>query len=272
MRPEEFNNDDYNMRFGGVARLYGTAGLTRLLKSHVMVVGLGGVGSWVAESLARSGVGAITLVDLDDICITNTNRQLPAMDKNFGKLKVEIMKERILAINPQCDVRALAEFFTEQTADALLDSRCDYVIDAIDSLANKALLVTKCKERNVPVLVTGGAAGKTNPLMITKRDMAEVENDSLIFRLRKKLRNDGIFPPGHKSSRKKSLFHILCIYSPEDPVYPTPEGGVCSIPDSESGISLDCESGMGSISHVTAIFGLVASGHVINAIASTQAN
>jgi tRNA A37 threonylcarbamoyladenosine dehydratase len=264
----EFNSEDFNQRFGGIARLYGVQGLKNLLNARVMVVGLGGVGSWAAESLARSGVGAITLVDLDDICITNTNRQLPAMSGHYGKLKIQVIKERILAINPQCQVHAIEDFFTESSSEAILDNRFDYVIDAIDSLKNKCLLASVCLEKNIPIIATGGTAGKTNPALITISDLGESINDSLMFRMRKKLRQEFNFPNAAKfTQKKKQNFNIMCVYSPEDSVYPTSDGGTCNIPDPESNLKLDCESGMGSVTHMTAMFGFMAAGHVINTIA-----
>lgn len=264
----EFNSEDFNQRFGGIARLYGVQGLKNLLNSRVMIVGLGGVGSWAAESLARSGVGAITLVDLDDICITNTNRQLPAMSGQYGKLKIQVIKDRILSINPQCQVHAIEDFFTETTAEMILDNRFDYVIDAIDSLKNKCLLAAKCLEKNIPVVMTGGTAGKINPLQITLSDLGDSINDSLLFRVRKKMRQEYNFDSGAKfSQRKKQYFNLMCVYSPEDPVYPTSEGGTCNTPDPESNLKLDCDSGMGSVAHMTAMFGFMAAGHVINTIA-----
>lgn len=264
----EFNSEDYNQRFGGIVRLYGLEGAKKLLNAHVLVVGLGGVGSWGAESLARSGVGTITLVDLDDICITNVNRQLPALDGNIGKLKIAAMKERISKINPQCEVRCLEEFFTEKTADALLDINYDYVVDAIDSLKNKSLLISKCHERKIPVIITGGAAGKIDPSQIKLCDLGESLNDSLLFRLRKKLRQEFNFPSAEKSTiNKRQKFKMMCVFSPENAIYPTSDGGTCHIPDPESNLKLDCDSGMGSVTHITAVFGLMAAGHVVNSIA-----
>lgn len=263
----EFNTEDYNQRFGGIARLYGVQGLKNLMNSHVLIVGLGGVGSWAAESLARSGVGSITLVDLDDICITNTNRQLPAMSGQYGKLKVNVLKERILSINPQCKVTCIEDFFTETSADTILDNNYDFVIDAIDSLNNKALLVAKCRDRNFPLVVTGGCAGKINPSLIRSDDLGLANNDSLLFRLRRRLRKDyGYKDNGKYTSVKKQKFNITSIYSPEDPIFPTADGGTCNIPDEETNLKLDCETGMGSVSHITAVFGFMAAGHAINVL------
>lgn len=268
MDQTDFNSDDFNLRFGGIARLYGVSGLRNLLRAHIMVIGVGGVGSWAAEALARSGVGAITLVDMDDICITNTNRQLPALDGSFGKLKVEALKERILAINPQCRVEAHADFFTEKTADAILDRNCNFIIEAIDSLNNKCLLISKCQERKIPIMVVGGAAGKRDPSQVKIVDLGETVKDALLFKLRKKLRQQHEFPgSGVTSIKKRPKFNIPCVFSAEDPVFPTAEGETCAVPDPETNLKLDCESGMGSITHVTATYGMLAAGYVINAVA-----
>lgn len=267
----EFNSEDYNQRFGGIARLYGVQGLKNLLNSRVLIVGLGGVGSWAAESLARSGVGAITLVDLDDICITNTNRQLPAMNGQYGKLKIHVIKERILDINPQCQVHAIEDFFTESSSEAILDNHFDYVIDAIDSLKNKCFLASLCLEKKMPIIITGGTAGKINPTQITLSDLGESMNDSLLFRMRKKMRQEFNFPSAAKSTpTKRQKFNMMCVYSPEEPVFPTVDGGTCHIPDPESNLKLDCESGMGSVTHMTAMFGLMAAGHVVNHISKER--
>ena len=186
----------------------------------------------------------------------------------YGKMKIHAMRDRILAINPQCEVHAIEDFFTDKTASAILDSPFDYVVDAIDSLQNKALLVASCRERNLPVLITGGCAGKIDSTLIRIADLGLSENDSLLFRLRKKLRREFGFPSAAKTtSQKKQRFGIICVYSSEEPVYPTADGGTCAIPDSETNLKLDCETGMGSVSHITAIFGFMAAGYVINCIA-----
>lgn len=264
----EFNFQDFNLRFGGIARLYGASGLLRLLNSHILVVGLGGVGTWAAEALARSGVGAITLVDLDEICITNTNRQIHAHEAMYGKMKVKAIAERIHAINPQCKVRTVEDFFTTSTAGHILDQKYDYVIDAIDSLQNKCVLVSKCFENKIPIITTGGAAGKRNPTLIKVDDLGHACNDALLFSLRKRLRQEFNFPSGAGFTRsKKQLFNIACVYSPEEPLYPKEDGSVCTSATLASSVKLDCESGMGSITHITGTFGFMAASHVINQVA-----
>ena len=139
-------NDDYLARFGGISRLFGSAALARLSAAHVCVVGVGGVGSWTVEGLARSGIGALTLIDLDDVCLTNVNRQVHALDGQVGRAKVEVLAERVRLINPVCRVMTLMEFFTKASADRMLETKFDYVVDAIDSVTNKALLLAECQE------------------------------------------------------------------------------------------------------------------------------
>jgi len=264
---EEFDYQDYNLRFGGIARLYGVQGLNKLLSAHVLVVGIGGVGTWAAEALARSGVGSITLVDLDDICITNTNRQIHAMDGLIGKMKVRAIADRILAINPQCKVSAVEEYFTTATSERILETRFSFVIDAIDSLQNKCVLAAACKEKDLPLIVTGGAAGKRNPAMIRIDDLGLACNDSLLFSLRKRLRQEFSFPSGAGYTRsKKQLFNIACVYSAENPIFPKPDGSVCTVADSSANLKLDCETGMGSVTHLTGTFGFMAASFVIEQI------
>src|SRR4051812_17297893 len=148
---------DFDFRFGGIGRLFGTAGLARLRAAHVCVVGIGGVGSWAVEALARSGVGHLTLVDLDEVCVSNVNRQLHAINSEVGRAKVEVMAERVRGINPECDVRPVTEFFTESNAASLFNTRYDYVVDAIDSLTNKCRLIAQCRDQQIPIVICGGA-------------------------------------------------------------------------------------------------------------------
>lgn len=265
---DDFNFEDYNLRFSGIARLYGLQGLKNLLHAHVLIVGLGGVGSWAAEALARSGVGAITLVDMDDICISNTNRQLPAIDGNFGKMKVAALKERIKLINPQCKVTAIEEFFTESTASFILSNNYNYVIDAIDSLQNKCVLAVHCKEMKLPLIIAGGTAGKKDPTRIKVDDLGRACNDSLLYQVRKRLRQKFDFPSGEGCTRSnKQIFNFACAYSDENSVYPQADGSICNKPDPKTNLKLDCQTGMGSITHVTATFGFACAGYVIDQIA-----
>jgi tRNA threonylcarbamoyladenosine dehydratase len=245
-------NDD-DLRFGGVARLYGAGGLRRLLQAHVCVVGLGGVGSWAAEALARSGVGCLTLVDLDDVCLSNVNRQLHALEGAIGRPKVDVMAERIRAIHPACRVRAIAEFFTETTAEEILDARLDFVLDAIDQVANKCLLIARCRQKEIPIVSAGGAGGRRNPAAIQMADLAQTSHDPLLQQVRKKLRDDYGF-----ARDSKTPFGVPCVFSTE-PALPPAEGCAGRV---------TCDNGYGTASFVTGTFGFVAASCVVSKIAA----
>jgi tRNA A37 threonylcarbamoyladenosine dehydratase len=259
---------DYLDRFGGVGRLYGRAGLERLHAAHVCVVGVGGVGSWVVEGLARSGVGAITLVDLDDVCVTNVNRQLPALDGQIGRPKVTVLAERIRLINPECRVDAAHEFFTPASAARLLAASFDYVVDAIDRMSHKALLIAACRERGLPVLTIGAAGGRRDPTKIHAGDIGEA-SDELLRQVRKKLRRDHHFASG--AHRGITRMGVRCVWSSEPPVFPWADGTCASQPEPGSNLRLDCESGFGTTVSVTAVFGFVAAGEVVRTIAEVSA-
>ena len=173
--------DAYTARFGGIARLYGDDGLEKLRAAHVCVVGIGGVGSWTAEALARSGVGNLTLIDLDEVCLTNTNRQIHALKDSIGKAKVQEMDKRIRGINPDCTVETRVEFFTEQTSDSILATRYDYVVDAIDGVSNKSLLLAQCRAREIPVITCGAAGGRRDSTAVCVADLARAKYDRLFF-------------------------------------------------------------------------------------------
>jgi tRNA threonylcarbamoyladenosine dehydratase len=256
---------DFDFRFGGIGRLYGVEGLARLRAAHVCVVGIGGVGSWTAEALARSGIGRITLVDMDEICVSNINRQLHALSAEVGRAKVEAMAERIRGINGECEVRPAMQFFTSETADALLDPRYDFVVDAIDSLANKCLLISKCVSAQLPVITCGGAGGRRDPTQVRIDDLAFTTHDRLLSKVREKLRKDFGFPRGEKK------FRVPAVFSPEPQVFPAADGAVCAqrqpAADGES-LKLNCESGFGAATFVTGTFGFVAAAYVVSALAS----
>lgn len=207
-------------RFGGIGRLYGREGLQRLADSHVAVVGIGGVGSWAAEALARSGVGEISLFDLDDVCVTNTNRQVHAIEGSVGKAKVEVMAARIRAINPACRVHAVADFVTRETmAEYIVDF--DYLIDCIDSVAAKAALIAWCKRRKIPVITTGGAGGQVDLTQIQVADLNKTFNDPLAAKVRSTLRRDYNF-----SRTPGRTYSVPCVFSSEQLRYPKPDGTV----------------------------------------------
>ncbi|HWN94999.1 MAG TPA: tRNA cyclic N6-threonylcarbamoyladenosine(37) synthase TcdA [Methylomirabilota bacterium] len=255
---------DFDLRFGGIGRLFGIEALARLRTAHVCVVGVGGVGSWAVEALARSGVGHLTLVDLDEVCVSNVNRQLHAINADVGRAKVEVMAERVRGINPECDARGAAEFFTASNADALLNTHYDFVVDAIDSLKNKCLLIARCREAGIPIITCGGAGGRRDPTQTRVADLALTSHDRLLQKVREKLRREFGFPRGEKE------FGVPAVFSAEPPMFPTSDGTVCSQrpgdKDGES-LKLNCESGFGTATFVTGTFGFAAAAHVVQAIA-----
>lgn len=256
----------YLDRFGGVGRLVGRAGLDRLAAAHVCVVGVGGVGSWTVEGLARSGIGALTLIDLDDVCVTNVNRQLPALDGQIGRPKVTVLAERVQLINPECRVTVGQEFFTASSAPRLLATAFDFVVDAIDNMSNKALLIAACVERGLPVVTVGGAGGRCNPAGVRTGDLGEASGDRLLRLMRKKLRREHGFAPGEQSGRMH--FGVRCVWSEEPQVFPWGDGSCAAEPEPGSNLKLDCESGFGTAVFVTGAFGFAAAGEVVRAIAS----
>lgn len=256
-------SSDYEQRFGGVGRLFGRSGLERLAAAHVCVVGVGGVGSWAVEALARSGLGALTLIDLDDVCLTNVNRQLPALDGQIGRPKVEVLAERVQAINPGCQVTTHAEFFTKANAGELLATPFSYCIDAIDKVNHKALLLAECHARRLPALAIGGAGGKRDSTGIRLADLGASGSDRLLRQLRRRLREEHGFPGGNGVH-----FGIPCVFSAEAPVYPWANGEACATPEPGSSLALDCASGFGTAVFATAAFGLAAAGAVVRHLAA----
>ena len=254
-------------RFGGIARLYGEAVLEKFLHSHVCVIGIGGVGSWTVEALARSGVGAITMVDLDEICVTNINRQLHAMDGEIGKQKTDAMAERIAAINPECKVVCEQRFYNEKNADSILAGEFDVMVDAIDHVKAKVHLIHQCKTRKLPIVVCGGAGGLTDASQIKVDDMSKVYNDGLIKQVRNQLRQFHGFPKG--GAKKVKKFGIECIFSSESPVFPTCDGGVSEKREAGQERRLNCASGYGSITHMTATVGMLAADRCLRILAKS---
>jgi tRNA A37 threonylcarbamoyladenosine dehydratase len=255
-------SEDYLHRFGGLARLYGAAALPRLNAAHVCIVGLGGVGSWVVEGLARSGIGALTLVDLDDVCLTNVNRQLPALDGNIGRPKVDALAERVRLINPQCRVATVGEYFTAQTAERLLGKRFDWVVDAIDLMSNKALLIAECTRRGQPVLTVGSAGGRRDATRIKVSDLGGSHGDELLRQVRKKLRRDYGFAKG-----EGNLYGIPCVSTQEQPVFPWADGTCSKEPEEGSNLKLDCATGFGTAVFITGAFGFAAAGEIVRRVA-----
>lgn len=252
-----------DQRFGGIRRLYGHAAYDYFQQSHVCVIGIGGVGSWCAESLARSGIGQITLIDMDDVCVTNTNRQIHALDGNIGKSKVDAMAERIKLINPNCQVHCIEDFITPENIPELLDTPFDYIIDAIDSLKPKAALVAWCKRNKRKVITVGAAGGQMDPTQIQICDLARTERDPLAAKLRNFLRRHYNF-----TRNDKRRFDIECVYSQEQLKYPQLDGTVSQKRrrgDTET--KMNCDTGFGASTVVTATFGFVAVGRVLEKLA-----
>lgn len=252
--------NQFDQRFGGTQRLYGRAQTEVLRQAHVIIAGIGGVGSWVAEALARSAIGQLTLIDLDDICVTNTNRQIHALTHSVGQAKVSVMAERIKAINPECQVKEIEDFISPDNLRTLLPENLDYLVDATDSIQAKAAMVAHCKRNKLPVITIGGAGGQLDPTQIQIGDLAKTIQDPLAAKLRSELRRNYGF-----SSNPKRRFGVDCVYSTEQLRYPKADGSVCHSKNlSDGSAKLDCNNGFGASVTVTASFGFFAAARVIN--------
>ena len=257
-------NDDYLQRFGGIGRLYGPAALERFSRSHVAVVGIGGVGTWVAEALARSGIARITLIDLDDICITNTNRQCHALKETVGLSKVAVMAQRIRAINPDCQVDEVEEFVDSDNLFELIDDSLDYLVDCIDSVKAKAALIAHCKRRKIRIVTVGGAGGQLDPTRVQVADLAKTYQDPLAAKVRNLLRREYNF-----SKNPKRRFQVECVFSDEQLKYPGADGQICLAKSAAEGPkAMDCASGFGAVTPVTGTFGFVAASRVLLKLAA----
>ncbi len=259
-RAEDDDNSTYKLhrRFDRMGRLIGDTGMARLFGAHVMVIGLGGVGSWAAESLARSGVGKLTIVDFDLICVTNANRQLHALRGTTGKQKTAVMADRLRLINPRCEVTAEPVFYNSESSTALLAHAPDLVIDAIDNLAAKTHLIATCRARNIPVVVCGGASGRMDPTQIRVADLNAVGHDPFLAATRKFLRRDYEFP-GDKGAWGIAAVHSL--ETPAEPVelhYDNGEGFRCVCPHGGNDLHGCMHRNViyGTASFVTGAFGL----------------
>lgn len=250
---------DLARRFGGIGRLYGPAALQAFQKARICVVGIGGVGSWAAEALARSAIGHITLIDLDMIAESNVNRQIHALDNEFGKAKVAAMAERIRAINPACVVTEIEDFVSFENLDTTLGSGFDYVIDAIDHVRIKTAMIAWCKRHGTPLITSGSAGGQIDPTRIEIADLARTVQDPLLSKVRALLRKEHGFT---RDPKKK--FGISAVFSSEPLRYPE-NGAACSEPPTLAG--LNC-AGFGSSVCVTASFGLFAAAEVFKHLAS----
>ena len=246
---------DFERRFGGVRRLYGEAAFKRFQEAHVCLVGVGGVGSWVAESLARSAIGHITLIDLDNIAESNTNRQVHALGDEYGKAKVTAMAQRIHAINPSCEVTEIEDFVTEDNLEAMLGRGYDFVVDAIDNGRVKAAMIHWCRRRKIKLITSGGAGGRVDPSRIMLDDLSRSIQDPLLSRVRLLLRREFGFP---RDQKKK--FGVECVFSAE-PMKMPEDGEACDV-DDKPVTGINC-AGFGAAMSVTASFGLMMASRVL---------
>jgi tRNA A37 threonylcarbamoyladenosine dehydratase len=251
---------DLERRFGGVARLYGEDGAARLRSAHVAVVGIGGVGSWAAEALARSAIGRITLIDMDHIAESNTNRQIHALGDCYGRSKVEAMAARIRAINPACEVQAIDDFVTAENAASLIQGY-DLVLDCIDQVRAKAALIAQARDARIAAITCGAAGGRFDPLRIASGDLSAITGDPLLATVRQRLRRDHGFP--RDTGGRRSKFHVLAIYSDEPVRRPAP--GCDETAAFTHGLAC---SGYGSSVAVTATMGFVAASAALKRLSS----
>ena len=247
----------YLNRFAGIGRLYGKAGLNHLKESQFMVIGLGGVGSWTVEALARSGVGHIILVDGDAVCISNTNRQLHALNGNEGLNKTSVMAARAKAINPDIKITEITRFISRTNPSEFLEGFTGVVIDAIDALSPKCGLINEVRNRHLKMVSVGGCAGRLDGTRIKVTDITASRDDPLMMLVRKRLRQNYDFP-------RKGLFNISCVWSDEPFTQPTDCAGLPGgeIPEDEE-LRPNCEWGYGTAAHIAGAFGLAAAGEAI---------
>ncbi|KNF08706.1 tRNA threonylcarbamoyladenosine dehydratase TcdA [Gottschalkia purinilytica] len=243
--------------FSRTEMLIGTEALTKLQNSRIGIFGIGGVGTFAVEALARSGVGQFVLVDDDDICLTNINRQIHATRKTVGKSKVEVMKERILDINPKSEVITFKELYNEETSDKLLAYDYNYIIDAIDMVSSKLDLIEKCKNRNIPIISAMGAGNKLNPTMLEVADIYETTICPLAKVMRREL-------------RRRNIDSLKVVYSKEKPIKPKElDGGCktnCICPNKDARTCVERRQIPGSVSFVPSVSGLIIASEVIKDI------
>ena len=255
--PQTIMAVDRERRFGGVARLYGSVAAERLKRSSICVVGVGGVGSWALEALARTGIGQLAAVDLDMVAESNTNRQIHALGDIYGKAKVDAMAERIRLINPDCDVTCVEDFVTPENVAEILLPRFDVVIDAIDQTRVKAAMIAHCRRQNTPIVVAGAAGGQTDPTQVRVSDLATTVQDPLLAKVRALLRREYGFP---RDPRKK--FGVAAVFSTEPLRYPDAQAN-CETTSGPAG--LNC-AGFGSSVCVTSVFGMAAAARAIDLV------
>lgn len=251
--------DNFEQRFGGIGRLYTPEGLAKLRQSHICVIGIGGVGSWAVEALARSGIGKITMIDMDDICVTNINRQIHALTSTVATLKTEAMKTRIAEINSECQVEIIDDFISPDNLADYLNRGYDYVIDAIDSVKTKAALIAYCKRNKIRLITIGGAGGQTDPSQIQIADLSKTIQDPLASKVRSLLRKEY-----HFSQNPKRKFGVDCVFSTQPLIFPKMGEG-CEI-----SATMNCANGFGAVTIVTATFAFFAVGRVIDKLLQAE--
>jgi tRNA threonylcarbamoyladenosine dehydratase len=252
-----------SLRFGGIARLYGTAGLSAFQTAHIAIIGIGGVGSWAAEALARSGIGEITLFDMDDICISNTNRQVHAQSSTLGQMKVDAMASRLIDINPGIRVHSVHAFITPKNLTTHLAAKFDYVFEATDSVNAKTAIIAHCVRNKIKIVTSGGAGGQTDPTRIDVVDLSKTIQDPLLAKVRNNLRRLHGF-----TRNPKRRFRVDAVYSTEPLRYDQGDGTVCAERPADTGpVKLDCASGFGAVTHVTASFGFIAAARILSKLA-----
>ena len=251
--------DNFEQRFGGIGRLYTPEGLAKLRQSHICVIGIGGVGSWAVEALVRSGIGKITMIDMDDICVTNINRQIHALTSTVATLKTEAMKTRIVEINPECQVEIIDDFISPDNLADYVNRSDDYVIDAIDSVKTKAALIAYCKRNKIRLITTGGAGGQTDPSQIQIADLSKTIQDPLASKVRSLLRKEY-----HFSQNPKRKFGVDCVFSTQPLIFPKMGEG-CEI-----SATMNCANGFGAVTIVTATFAFFAVGRVIDKLLQAE--
>jgi tRNA threonylcarbamoyladenosine dehydratase len=263
----EENQYTLHRRFDRMGRLVGDDRMKKLFATHVAVIGLGGVGSWAAESLARAGIGKLSLIDFDKICITNSNRQLHALQGLVGKNKSSVMAERMQKINPSLKVVEHNMFYNEANSETLLADRPDFVIDAIDNLTAKSHLIGYCKERNIKLISSTGASARLDPTRVKIADLADSHTDPMAHQLRKILRQKYNFPA-------EGPFGVPCVFSDEVPMEPVDlkydkgEGFKCVCPQGQNNLH-SCEKRnviYGNAGFVTGAFGLAMTSWIVREI------
>ena len=248
-------DDEYERRFAGVEKIYGDEAFRQYEHSHVMVIGIGGVGSWAVEALARTGIGELTIIDMDVVAASNINRQLPAMSSTLGREKIEVMAERCHSINPRVKINVVDDYLTPDNVKELLENKPDVVLDCIDDVKAKLALMLHCRFNKIPLIVSGGAGGKLDPLKIRVADLSKTEQDPMLAKLRSQLRAKGI------CKKPKEKFGITCVYSIDNPFS---SADVCP------SAGLRC-GGYGSAVVVTSSFAMVAVSEVLKKLTVKKA-